>query len=93
MSWQARASLSVDGFFFEKATRMTLRRTDSRGLLTLLMPPCDPRGHDLWCATEAMPGSPEKMAILSERIRNGLPLFHPQDRGTRDLRWHHEDEL
>ncbi len=31
-------------------------------------------------STEALPGSSEKVAILAERIRRGLPLWHRQDR-------------
>ena len=30
--------------------------------------------------TEALPGSNEKLRILSERVRRGLPLWHPEDR-------------
>lgn len=30
--------------------------------------------------TEAIPGSTEKLQILCERIRRGLPLWHPDDR-------------
>lgn len=43
-----------------------------------------------WKPTEAYPGTVEKMEVISDRIRRGLPLFHPDDRGTRDLRWHHD---
>jgi len=31
-------------------------------------------------ATEAMPGTEAKLEILAERLRNGLPLWHPSDR-------------
>jgi hypothetical protein len=31
-------------------------------------------------ATQALPGSKEKLAVLAERIRRGLPLWHQQDR-------------
>ena len=34
--------------------------------------------------TSSLPGSEEKLAILSERINAGLPLWHPQDRYTYD---------
>ncbi len=34
--------------------------------------------------TQAMPGSPEKLAVLSDRLRRGLPLWHPRDRITYD---------
>lgn len=30
--------------------------------------------------TEAMPGTREKVEVLSERVRSGLPLWHPRDR-------------
>jgi hypothetical protein len=32
-------------------------------------PPCD-----------AMPGTPDKLTALAERVRMGLPLWHPSDR-------------
>lgn len=31
-------------------------------------------------ATQATPGSKEKLAVLAERVRMGLPLWHPSDR-------------
>lgn len=31
-------------------------------------------------ATGAMPGTPDKLLILAERVRQGLPLWHPADR-------------
>lgn len=31
-------------------------------------------------STEALPGSTEKLEILAERLRSGLPLWHPSDR-------------
>lgn len=30
--------------------------------------------------TDAMPGTKEKVEILAERLRGGLPLWHPDDR-------------
>jgi hypothetical protein len=33
-----------------------------------------------YAATEAMPGSDEKLKILAERLERGLPLWHPRDR-------------
>ncbi|MCE9548631.1 MAG: hypothetical protein K8T25_24405 [Planctomycetia bacterium] len=30
--------------------------------------------------TKAMPGTAEKIEILAERLRSGLPLWHPADR-------------
>ena len=34
--------------------------------------------------TQAMPGTSEKLNVLSERVRRGLPLWHPADRITYD---------
>lgn len=34
--------------------------------------------------TDAMPGTREKLQVLAERIRNGLPLWHPRDRDEID---------
>lgn len=31
-------------------------------------------------ATPALPGSVEKLEVLAERVRLGLPLWHPSDR-------------
>ena len=36
--------------------------------------PCDYDG------TDAMPGTREKLEVLAERIKAGLPLWHPKDR-------------
>ena len=30
--------------------------------------------------TGAMPGTRDKLEVLAERVRNGLPLWHPNDR-------------
>src|SRR3954464_9726096 len=30
-------------------------------------------------STRALPGSNEKLSILAERLRSGLPLWHPRD--------------
>lgn len=32
--------------------------------------------------TSALPGSDEKLSVLAERVRQGLPLWHPDDRCT-----------
>lgn len=64
---------------------------DNRGLLSLLIPSAPPKDDPRWYPTEAEPGSPEKMAMITERLKNGLPMWHPQDRGTRDLRWFMEE--
>lgn len=31
-------------------------------------------------ACESMPGTPDKLTALAERVRRGLPLWHPNDR-------------
>lgn len=31
-------------------------------------------------ATKALPGTAEKLAVLSARIKKGQPLWHPSDR-------------
>jgi hypothetical protein len=35
-------------------------------------------------ATRAMPGTDEKLEILAERVRAGLPLWHGKDRTDYD---------
>ena len=35
-------------------------------------------------ATRAMPGTDEKLEILAERVRSGLPLWHGSDRTDYD---------
>jgi hypothetical protein len=35
-------------------------------------------------ATGAMPGTNRKLEVLAERIRQGLPLWHPSDRSDYD---------
>ena len=35
-------------------------------------------------STEALPGSNEKISKLAERVRGGLPLWHPADRRSFD---------
>ena len=35
-------------------------------------------------ATGAMPGTREKLDTLAERVRTGLPLWHPEDRDDMD---------
>jgi len=37
-----------------------------------------------FASTQAMPGSHEKLEVLSERVSRGLPLWHPRDRQTYD---------
>ena len=35
---------------------------------------------DHFDGTDAMPGTKEKLSILAERVEEGLPLWHPDDR-------------
>ena len=35
---------------------------------------------DEFCPTDAPAGSPAKVQVLAERVRKGLPLWHPEDR-------------
>ncbi len=35
-------------------------------------------------STSAMPGTKQKLDILAERIREGMPLWHPSDRSEYD---------
>jgi len=35
-------------------------------------------------ATAAMPGTAEKLGILADRLKQGLPLWHPSDRRSFD---------
>jgi hypothetical protein len=35
-------------------------------------------------ATGALPGTTEKLDVLADRLRQGLPLWHPSDRQTYD---------
>ena len=35
-------------------------------------------------ATKAMPGTTDKLSVLAERVRLGLPLWHPCDRQEYD---------
>jgi hypothetical protein len=36
--------------------------------------------HGEFDGTNAMPGTDEKVEVLAERVRTGLPLWHPRDR-------------
>jgi hypothetical protein len=38
----------------------------------------------LYAATDAMPGTQEKLSVLAQRVREGLPLWHPRDRDEMD---------
>ena len=35
-------------------------------------------------STVALPGTDEKLGVLSERLKLGLPLWHPEDRRSYD---------
>ncbi len=35
-------------------------------------------------STRALPGTDDKLEVLSERVRLGLPLWHPNDRRSFD---------
>jgi hypothetical protein len=35
-------------------------------------------------ATRALPGTEQKLEVLAERVRQGLPLWHDADRRTYD---------
>ncbi len=35
-------------------------------------------------ATDAMPGTKAKLDVMAERVRAGLPLWHPRDRDDMD---------
>lgn len=35
-------------------------------------------------ATQALPGTDAKLEILAERVKQGLPLWHPSDRRAFD---------
>lgn len=37
---------------------------------------------DAFDSTTALPGTDQKLEILADRIRSGLPLWHPHDRLT-----------
>ncbi len=39
---------------------------------------------DDYDGTDAMPGTDEKVRVLADRIRQGLPLWHPEDRADVD---------
>ncbi len=39
-----------------------------------------PPGESDFVETSALPGTVEKVDILAERIKQGLPLWHPSDR-------------
>ena len=40
--------------------------------------------RDRYASTDAMPGSDNKLDIMADRIRQGLPRWHPNDRRSYD---------
>lgn len=40
----------------------------------------EPVQSDAFPPTQALPGSEQKLNVLAERLRLGLPLWHPADR-------------
>ncbi len=42
--------------------------------------PTDDESRDEFAATQALPGTDEKLQVLAERVRLGLPLWHNDDR-------------
>ena len=38
--------------------------------------------EDEFSSTEALPGSDSKLDVLADRLAQGLPLWHPEDRQT-----------
>ncbi|MHB0955564.1 MAG: hypothetical protein ACYC6N_27640 [Pirellulaceae bacterium] len=45
--------------------------------------PDDQEGKN-FSSTQALPGTDEKLEVLSERVSRGLPLWHPRDRRSYD---------
>ena len=39
-------------------------------------------GEDQFNSTDALPGTDEKLKILADRLSDGKPLWHPEDRLT-----------
>jgi len=48
-------------------------------VLGAIMPETPDADDTRWQPTEAIPGSPEKVAVLAYRLAEGLPLWHPGD--------------
>jgi hypothetical protein len=48
----------------------------------------EPEPQEVWeyAATEALPGTNQKVKVLALRVELGLPLWHPEDRRTFDFR-------
>jgi len=61
----------------------------ARSILTAIEEGCwdyEPNevSEESYRSTEALPGSEEKLKLLAERICEGLPLWHPDDRQSID---------
>ncbi|MDZ4818362.1 MAG: hypothetical protein SGJ20_05255 [Planctomycetota bacterium] len=39
-------------------------------------------GREKYNSTRALPGTDEKLAVMAERLKMGLPLWHPSDRAS-----------
>ena len=50
----------------------------------------EPPASSEYQATEALPGTNEKLSVLAQH-RRGLPLWHPEDRRTFDNRAPRDD--
>lgn len=46
----------------------------------------EPQASAAYEATQALPGTNEKLEVLADRLLRGLPLWHPEDRRTFDNR-------
>ena len=46
----------------------------------------EPEGvdEDAFASTHALPGTNQKLAVLAERLQQGLPLWHDEDRRSYD---------
>jgi hypothetical protein len=44
----------------------------------------DSKRVDEFRATDALPGSMEKLEVLAQRVAKGFPLWHPADRRSID---------
>ncbi len=40
--------------------------------------------NDEYVSTKALPGTDEKLTVLAQRVLDGRPLWHPDDRRTFD---------
>lgn len=57
----------------------TLDSGDSELIHGAMQDVADTELCQLYRPTKAMPGSEEKLAVLRERVENGVPLWHPED--------------